>query len=71
MRDDRTVGNAGRIPAESRIFNRQEWRQDMALVVGVHGIGQQNSDPERQRTVWYDSLRLGASAAPVVRAMSS
>jgi hypothetical protein len=35
----------------------------MALVVGVHGIGQQNSDPERQRTVWYDSLRLGASAA--------
>jgi hypothetical protein len=35
----------------------------MALVVGVHGIGQQNSDAERQRTVWYDSLRLGANAA--------
>jgi hypothetical protein len=34
----------------------------VALVVGVHGIGQQGSNPDRQFRLWSDSMLLGMTA---------
>ncbi len=36
---------------------------DEACVVGVHGIAQESSTPERQQRLWSDALRLGVAAA--------
>ncbi|WP_378684509.1 hypothetical protein [Nocardia sp. GCM10030253] len=35
----------------------------MALVVGIHGIAQQGSNPGRQLKLWSDALRIGLSAS--------
>lgn len=43
----------------------------MAVVVGVHGIGQQGSTPERQLQMWSDALDIGLSAAGRSREVAS